>query len=158
MHKPAFHVTETVLVWHEISVTLSAIGIERKNVFRRYGRCVFPYLSVLLIRKCMLDVELKLIHLSTSEHIDQVVERFHSWHFAAADIMHHAARRVIGPIVNYQLRQGRPLSLQKLPQRLNALEDASQVTPGDDDSFTRYAQPIALSAGDRGIQGQFHLP
>ena len=60
--------------------------------------------------------------------------------------MHDAARREVGPIVNDELRESRAVRLKKLPQGLNAIKEAGQIMPGNDDAFTRNGQPIALGA------------
>ena len=158
MFKPAFHVTEAVLVGHEIDMPFAAIGIEIEYLLRCQRRGMLPYLPVLFVSKGMLHVELKLVDLPAGEPVNQIIERLHCGHSAAADIMHHAARREVGPIVYDQLRQGRPLRLQQLPQRLNTIENVSQVMRGNDDTFSRDCQSISLSLRNGCIQGEQHLP
>ena len=93
MAQPPFGVPETVLVGHQLDVTLTAVAIEVADLVGRQGARVAPDLLVVAERECVLGVELDLVDLPAREPVDERLQRFVGRHLVAGDVEHHRADR-----------------------------------------------------------------
>ena len=100
--KPALHVTEGVLVRHELDEALAAVLVQLEDLLPGQRRVVPPYLGVVAVGEGVLGVELELVDLEVGEPVDEQLQALHGGYAPAADIELYPPVQEIGPVANDQ--------------------------------------------------------
>jgi hypothetical protein len=75
VHEPAMHVTEAVLIGHQLDEARRAVGVQLAHVLGRVRAGVLPYALVTHVRKRVLEIQLQLVDFPAREPIDERAQR-----------------------------------------------------------------------------------
>ncbi len=143
--EPARQMSKRILVWHQLDEALCAVRIQRQDFLAGHRRCILPGFGMVAIGERVLGIQLELVDLPGRQPVDQVVQRLHLRHLAAADVQHHAPGRKIRPIFHHQASQTTLAHLRKqLVQRTYPIKDARRIMPTQADSLGSDLQPVTL--------------
>ena len=104
--QPGVHVTEGILVGHQVDEALLTVGVQLDNVVRREAIEIRRLLGVSgVLEAIALHVQLELVVLQRRQEVDHHLDGLHAGLLAAADIDHVAAAGQGGFILDFRKGQ-----------------------------------------------------
>ncbi len=142
--QPSVHVTEAVLVRHELDVAFAAEGVERPDVVRVERARASVDVAVVPVCEGVLRVELHLVDLERRQPVHQRAQRLHGRDLVPGDVEHDTTHRKIGMIDNGSDRQVPAVEPRQLRQGHLSVEEPGVVGAGQVDAVMVDAQGVSL--------------
>ena len=157
LRKPAFHVAEGILVWHQVHIMPRGIRRQAADFLRRNRRFVRKQVAVPLPFKAVaVHIQFHVVQLHGGKIIDKRIKRFHFGNFVAPNVNQHTPHLQRRFILHRQAGDGGRRLRENLPQGLQRVVSAGRRPALRLNSARGNAQTVALGRTAR-IQPQAQL-
>ena len=123
--EPGIHMSEGVLVGHQVDKALPAVPVQLQNILRRQAVKVRGFLRIRGIFEAVpLHIKLKLVVFESRQQVDHPPDRFRPRLFSPADVDHVSPSGQGGLILHAQARHPAVKAAQQLLQRSHGAEQS----------------------------------